>query len=170
MQANKKGNIYSYMQNRKSLQLPLGKTKTTVLCGIISATLASLSVQPVYGAKKEINLSEGNPVDISENITGTDGAKGTGHGNGGDGEDALLINVVAGSSQQENILSVNAGSSVRGGEGGWGGGAVSDSKGSTGEKVVQLSPGVILHLLTLVIFPVVVVVWGLMVMVAEMVV
>lgn len=59
---------------------------------------------------------------------------------------------------------------VRGGEGGWGGGAVSDSKGSTGEKVVQLSPGVILHLLTLVIFPVVVVVWGLMVMVAEMVV
>ncbi|EFN4910793.1 TPA: autotransporter outer membrane beta-barrel domain-containing protein [Escherichia coli] len=134
MQANKKGNIYSYMQNRKSLQLPLGKTKTTVLCGIISATLASLSVQPVYGAKKEINLSEGNPVDISENITGTDGAKGTGHGNGGDGEDALLINVVAGSSQQENILSVNAGSSVRGGEGGWGGGAVSDSKGSTGGK------------------------------------
>ncbi|WP_249533481.1 autotransporter outer membrane beta-barrel domain-containing protein [Escherichia coli] len=122
------------MQNRKSLQLPLGKTKTTVLCGIISATLASLSVQPVYGAKKEINLSEGNPVDISENITGTDGAKGTGHGNGGDGEDALLINVVAGSSQQENILSVNAGSSVRGGEGGWGGGAVSDSKGSTGGK------------------------------------
>ena len=39
-----------------------------------------------------------------------------------------------------------------------------------GEKVVQLSPGVILHLLTLVILPVVVVVWGLMVMVAEMVV
>lgn len=134
MQANKKGNIYSYMQNRKSLQLPLGKTKTTVLCGIISATLASLSVQPVYGAKKEINLSEGNPVDISENITGTDGARGTGYDNGGDGEEALLINVVAGSSQQENILSVNAGSSVRGGEGGWGGGAVSDSKGSTGGK------------------------------------
>ncbi|EPD6978737.1 autotransporter outer membrane beta-barrel domain-containing protein [Escherichia coli O126:H19] len=134
MQANKKGNIYSYMQNRKSLQLPLGKTKTTVLCGIISATLASLSVQPVYGAKKEINLSEGNPVDISENITGTDGARGTGYDNGGDGEEALLINVVAGSSQQENILSVNAGSSVRGGKGGWGGGAVSDSKGSTGGK------------------------------------
>lgn len=134
MKANKIESVNSYMKNRKSLQLPPGKTKTTILFGIISAALASLSVQPVYGAKEEIDLSEGNPVDISGSIIGADGAKGTGHGNGGDGEDALLINIVAGSSQQENILSVNAGGSVRGGDGGWGGGAVSDSKGSTGGK------------------------------------
>ncbi|WP_396014524.1 hypothetical protein, partial [Escherichia coli] len=75
MKANKIESVNSYMKNRKSLQLPPGKTKTTVLCGIISATLASLSVQFVHGAKKEINLSEGSAIDISENIIGTNGSR-----------------------------------------------------------------------------------------------
>ena len=110
MQANKNGNIYSYMHNRKSLHLPLGRTKTTVLCGIISATLASLSVQFVHGAKKEINLSEGNAIDISENIIGTNGLHDrTGNDDGEAGEDALIVNVVPGSSQYKNILSINSG-------------------------------------------------------------
>lgn len=122
MKANKIESVNSYMKNRKSLQLPPGKTKTTVLCGIISATLASLSVQFVHGAKKEIELSEGNAIDISENIIGTDGLYDrTGNDDGEAGEDALIVNVVPGSSQYKNILSINSGIAVNGGKGGWAG-------------------------------------------------
>ncbi len=133
MKANKIESVNSYMKNRKLLQLPPGKTKTTVLCGIISATLASLSVQFAHGAKKEIDLSEGNAIDISENIIGTNGSHDrTGNDDGEAGEDALIVNVVPGSSQYKNILSINSGIAVNGGEGGWAGDDDTDVMGSAG--------------------------------------
>lgn len=95
------------------------KTNKSIMW-IISTTLASLSIQPVHGAKKEINLSEGNPVDISENIIGVNGPDDYTYVDEGNGEEAILINVVAGSPQYKNILSINSDIQVKGGEGGKG--------------------------------------------------
>ncbi|HBQ4247614.1 TPA: autotransporter outer membrane beta-barrel domain-containing protein [Escherichia coli] len=95
------------------------KTNKSIMW-IISTTLASLSIQPVHGAKKVINLSEGYPVDISENIIGVNGPDDYTYVDEGNGEEAILINVVAGSPQYKNILSINSDIQVKGGEGGKG--------------------------------------------------
>ena len=60
---NKKERFDIYIKNRKTFGITQEGMKTTLLCSLISATLA---IQPALGAKKEVTLSEGNPAEISE--------------------------------------------------------------------------------------------------------
>ncbi|EHS3895021.1 MULTISPECIES: autotransporter outer membrane beta-barrel domain-containing protein [Escherichia] len=127
---NKKERFDIYIKNRKTFGITQEGMKTTLLCSLISATLA---IQPALGAKKEVTLSEGNPAEISENIIGADGSQDrSGNDDGEAGEDALTVNVVPGSLQNENILTINSGTSISGGEGGWAGDDDVTKMGSAG--------------------------------------
>lgn len=127
---NKKERFNVYINNRKTFGVTQEGMKTTLLCSLISATL---TIQPALGAKMEVTLSEGNPAEISENIIGADGAyRMPGSDDGEAGEDALIVNVVPGSLQDENILTINSGTSISGGEGGWAGDDDHTKMGSAG--------------------------------------
>lgn len=129
---NKKEKFNVYINNRKTFGITQEGMKTTLLCSLISATLA---IQPALGAKKEVTLSEGNPAEISENIFGADGSQDRpGNDDGEAGEDALIVNVVPGSLQNENILTINSGTSISGGEGGWAGDDDVTKMGSAGGR------------------------------------
>lgn len=121
MKINKKEKFDIYIKNRKTFGVTQEGMKTTLLCSLISATL---SIQPALGAKMEVTLSEGNPAEISENIIGADAShhRPDNNDDGEAGEDALIVNVVPGSLQDENILTINSGTRISGGEGGWAGG------------------------------------------------
>ncbi|WP_240725494.1 hypothetical protein [Escherichia sp. E5028] len=163
---NKKEKFYVYIKNRKTFGITQEGMKTTLLCSLISATL---TIQPALGAKMEVTLSKGNPAEISENIIGADGVRHPpGNDDGEAGEDALIVNVVPGSLQDENILTINSGTRISGGEGGWAGDDDVTKMGSAGAWAAQLLLEIILLLLIMVIFPVVRVVGEVMVMAGAM--